>query len=302
MSIPRRLVSDDHGMRIGLKLDAGFDDDVVYRRLYGTEDVPRLLGDMGVEAVEIPLGPESDDAFVLAQARRCQAAGLTVSFHPYSEGLGANPTYFTGASSEAARVHTRFLQLATAVAELQGRTIVNIHPTAVGSGVGDRGVLVDRSVRFFDWAQEWCTQHAPDVQPVAELQVAPNPEEDLVRIGDTPEELAQVVEGGGVGACWDVGHAVINHRRFGTVRDPSEALLGRIHHVHCHDVVDSDHYPPRRGDAPWAGFLRRLGGSGYDRTVIIEVTPPTFLGAGGLPAVEESVAAVRDAAGCSSPH
>lgn len=86
MSIPRRLVSDDHGMRIGLKLDAGFDDDVVYRRLYGTEDVPRLLGDMGVEAVEIPLGPESDDAFVLAQARRCQAAGLTVSFHPYSEG------------------------------------------------------------------------------------------------------------------------------------------------------------------------------------------------------------------------
>lgn len=283
-------------MKIGLKLDADFDRDAGYRELYGTADVPGRLRDLGVEAVEIPLGTESDHDDIVGQARRCLTAGLRVSFHPYSEGLPANPAYFDGPSSEPAALHARLLAMAAAVAGEQGDTVVNIHPAAVADDGVSRRALVDRSVRFFAWARSWCDEHAPQVRPVAELQIAPNFGEQIIRIGDTPSELAEVVTGSGVGACWDVGHAVINHRRFGTAEDPPDALLGRISHVHCHDVDETDHRPPRHGDAPWRRFLEQLAATGYAGTVVIEVTPPAFLAAGGLGAVEEALAAVRVAA------
>lgn len=235
-----------------------------------------------------------------------------MSFHPYSEGLPANPAYFAepgsagraegqrpaddgGPSSEPVALHARFLAMAGAVAEGQGDTVVNIHPAAVADDGVPRRVLVDRSVRFFTWARRWCEQHARHVRPVAELQVAPNADEFRIRIGDTPSELTEVVLGSGVGACWDAGHVVINHRRFGMAQDPPDALLGRIAHVHCHDVDQSDHRVPRHGDAPWRRFLERLAATGYTGTVVIEVTPPTFLDAGGLSSVKEAIAAVREA-------
>lgn len=283
-------------MRIGLKLDAGFDRDPRYRRLYGT-DVPTRLHELGVEAVEIPLGAESDHVDIVARARRCQAAGLLVSFHPYSEGSPANPASFAGPSSAPARLHARLLGMAAAVAGDQGDTVVNIHPAAVHDHGAPRRALVDRSVEFFAWARDWCDANAPRVRPVAELQIAPDRGEPLVRIGDTPSELAEVIGRSGVGACWDVGHAVINHRRFGTRQDPPEALLRQITHVHCHDVDETDHRPPRHGDAPWRDFLERLAATGYASTVIIEVVPPAFLEAGGLDAVTEAIAAVRAAGG-----
>jgi sugar phosphate isomerase/epimerase len=283
-------------MRIGMKLDADFDRSEPYRRLYDTTDVPARLHDLGVEAVEIPLGPETDLDHVAGQARRCQQAGLRVSFHPYSERHTANPAQFTGPSSAPAVVHGRFLAMAATVAADQGDTVVNIHPAAVREEDWSRRMLVDRSVAFFDWARTWCDAHARDVRPVAELQVAPSGDEPVIRVGDDPAELAEVVQHSAVGACWDVGHAVWNHRRFATDEEPGDALLALIAHVHCHDVAETDHRPPRHDDAPWHRFLRRLAATGYERTVIIEVAPRTFLDAGGLPAVEEAVAAVRAAA------
>jgi sugar phosphate isomerase/epimerase len=283
-------------MRIGLKLDADFDRNEPYQRLYRTADVPSRLRELGIEAVEIPLGADTDLDHVLGQARWCLQAGLHVSFHPYSEGHAANPAEFAGPSSVPASVHARFLALAAAVAAEQSDAVVNIHPAAVRDGTRSRHELVEASVAFFDWARTWCEEHAPDVHPVAELQVGPFRDEPIIRIADDPMELADVVTRSGVGACWDVGHAVWNHRRFGTDEQPADALLERVTHVHCHDVDEVDHRPPRRGDAPWRRFLQRLAATGYVGTVIIEVTPRTFLGAGGFPAVEEAITAVREAA------
>lgn len=283
-------------MKIGVKLDVGFDRDPLYRQLYGTSDVPGRLRDLGAEAVEMPLGPESERDAATRQARRCRAAGLQVSFHPYSEGLAANPAHHTGPSSEPAAMHARLLRIAADIADEQGDTVVNIHSAALRDEQASRQALVDRSVAFFSWARDWCREHADRVRPVAELQIAPNPDERLIRIGDTPSELEEVVVRSGVGACWDAGHAVLNHRRFGTDVDPSQALLHRIAHVHCHDVDESDHRPPRPGDAPWRRFIHRLAATGYVGTVIIEVAPPAFLAAGGLSAVRESIATVREAA------
>lgn len=286
-------------VRIGMKLDTDFDRSEPYQRLYQTTDVPARLRTLGIDAVEMPVGPDTDLDDIAAQARRCQRAGLAVSFHPYSEAQDANPAFFAGASSGPAVAHVRFLELAARIAEQQGNTVVNIHPAAVRDDDRPRRELVQRSVEFFAWTREWCDANAPDVRPVAELQVAPNADEPVVRIGDDPAELADVVTGSRVGACWDVGHAVHNHRRFATAEQPTDALLDRIAHVHCHDVDDIDHRVPRRGDAPWRRFLQRLAATGYDATVIIEVVPPTFLDAGGLSAVEEAIAAVSDAVGAT---
>jgi sugar phosphate isomerase/epimerase len=283
-------------MRFGMKLDPDFDDHEPYQRLYGTTEVPARLRELGVEAVEIPLGVDSDLEHVARQARRCRQAELHVSFHPYSERLPANPAHFDGPSSEPAVAHARFFALAATVAADQGDTVVNIHPAAKRGRGWSRYTLVERSVAFFEWARGWCDAHAGDVHPVAELQVAPFADEPVIRTGDDPAELAEVVTRSGVGACWDVGHAVWNHRRFATQLEPDDALLARIAHVHCHDVGEVDHLVPRHGAAPWRRFVSRLAASGYDRTIIIEVVPPTFLDAGGLPAVEEALAAVRAAA------
>lgn len=281
-------------MRVGLKLDVDFDRSEVYRRLFGGRDVLSCLGELGVEAVEIPLGPSSDLGEVGDKARRCREVGLHVSFHPYSEGHGANPAHFDGPGSPPAVVHQRFLALAAGLAREQGETIVNIHPAAAANRVSRRE-LVERSVQFFSWARSWCADHAPDVRPVAELQVGPGGGERLIRVGDSPGELAHIVEGSGVAACWDVGHAVWNHRRFGTPQDPPKDLWKRIGHVHCHDVDKVDHRVLCPGDAHWQRFLQMLSGTGFAGTVVVEVAPQTFLDAGGLRAVEESIAAVSEA-------
>lgn len=282
-------------MRIGLKLELDFAERESYHRLLGGRAVPDRLAGLGVEAAELPVGPASDLEYAAQQAELCRRAGLRLSFHPYTEMDEANPTHFDGPRSTAAIVHERFLLLAAALSNKQGATVVNIHPAAaVTSDPETRDLLVERSAAFFSWAKRWCDENAPLVHPVAELQVAPDPGEKLVRIGDNPAELARIAKLSGVGVCWDVGHAEWNHRRFGMSRDPGP-LWNQIAHVHCHDVNSGDHRPLRNGDAHWRRFLQRLMGTGYQGTVVIEVTAATFVEAGGLDALIESLAAVRSA-------
>ena len=282
-------------MRIGFKLDLDFDRSEAYQRLFGGGSVPVQLKELGIQAVEFPLGPTSGLEEVADKAHDCRNAGLHVSFHPDTEGHEANPAHFEGPRSPPAMVHQRFFELAADVSRDQGETIVNVHPAAGPAYRGPRVKLLERSVRFFSWANDWCAQHASDVRPVAELQVEPEKEEELIRIGDTPVELAQVVERSGVAACWDVGHSEWNNRRFGTPKHPSGELWKRIAHVHCHDVDEGDHRVLRRGDAHWRRFLQNLTETDFDGTVVIEVAPQSFLDVGGLGALEESFAAVTEA-------
>ncbi len=283
-------------MTVGFKLDIDFAGSVAYQRLFGGGSVPIRLKKLGIEAVEFPLGPASDLDEVAAAAHQCRRVGLLVSFHPYTEGLDANPAHFEGPESHPAIIHARFLGLAAQMSRDQGETIVNVHPAAATVERASRVELLERSVHFFSWANVWCAEHSSDVRPVAELQVAPDEGEGLIRIGDTPEELAQVVERSGVGACWDVGHSEWNNRRFGTNRRPTEQLWKRIVHVHCHDVDEGDHRVLRRGDTFWRRFLQDLAETDYAGTVVIEVAPETFLEAGGPQVLEESIAAVTEAA------
>jgi len=289
-----RPVIASRAMRIGLKLNVDFDSSDVYRDLFGGRDVLSCLVELGVEAVEIPLTPSSDLSEVAEKAHRCHLFGLNVSFHPYTENHDSNPAHFDGPDSLPATMHQRFLGLAHQLTQSQGKTVVNIHPAAGANGF-PRNELVERSVQFFSWAQSWCADNAPEVQPVAELQLGTTPNEQKFRVGDSPVELTQIVQGSGVQACWDVGHAVINHQRFGTTQDPTAELWKRIAHVHCHGVDDEDHRILRSGDSEWRRFLEELKGKGFSGTVVVEVSPQTFLDAGGLTAVEESIAALSEA-------
>jgi sugar phosphate isomerase/epimerase len=280
-------------MLIGLKLDIGFGEDEVCRRLYGGHDILPYLRTLGFEAVETPVGPETRPEALRAHIARCAQAGLRVSLHPYSEGSIFNPAHFSsGADSPCRKLHERFLVAAGEATRLQDYpTVVNIHG-AVGAATDDRQELLGRSTAFFSWAAAWCRGNAPDVGVTVELQISPNPDEPRQRIGDTYEELLEIAAHSGVGVCWDFGHAYWNTFRYGRPLYPPGALLPHISHVHCHDVHIDDHQPLLYGMVPWRDFLQRLVEHGFDGRVILEVPATEFLKAGGLPSLIASAQAL----------
>ena len=276
-------------MRVGIKLAIGFSESDVCRELYGDRDILAFLRELGVEAAETPIRPETDGDTLLDHVRLCCAAGLQVSFHPYTERKPGNPAHFSMDEGNPCReVHERFFSFATETARLQNaETIVNIHPAAGVEG-DDRRHLIHQSVRFFDWAREWCGTHAPGVRPLVELQIRPNPDETIQRTGDCYTELLEIVERTGVDASLDLGHAFMNSRRYGDPLDPPADLLSRIVHVHCHDADRDDHQPLIFGNVPWQRFLEELAAAGFDGTVILEIPPRHFLDAGGLDTLTRS--------------
>ena len=180
-------------MLIGLKLDVGFSQDEVYRRLYGERDILAFLRELGFDAVETPVGPETQTDELREHIARCVGAGLKVSLHPYSEGTIANPLYFSPEENNPCRrMHQRFFTLAAEAARLaQYPTIVNIHGAA-GTDKDPREFLVERTIAFFTWAGQWCRQNAPEVGVTVELQISPNADEPRQRIGDKYEELLEI--------------------------------------------------------------------------------------------------------------
>lgn len=282
-------------MQLGLKLDYNYRERSSYRELYGPGPVVDTLREDGIRAVETAVWPDMEHTELLGFIRECVEADLRVSLHPYTEGTEYNPAFFANTDDNQAReLHIRFFKIATLTAELQQADVmVNIHPAA-DAGPHSRGSLVRQSVQFFSWAREWCGEHAPRVQPVAELQIAPDMGAPVKRIGDRFEELERVVKWSDVSATWDFGHAVLNHVRFGSPRTPSETLLPRIAHVHCHDVTEEDHRPLQNGKVPWRQFLNRLLGAGFDGTVILEIPPRNFLADGGREAFSRTVRSMKE--------
>lgn len=280
---------------IGIKLDIGFANDRSYRELFGIRNILDYLAELGFASVETPVGPETDAEALAEHVACCHDAGLDVSFHPYSEHTGANPAFFSTDEDNACRAfHQRFLSIAAEISSRQqSRIVVNIH-AAAATADHPRSELIERSVSFFSWARQWCRRNAPQVHPVAELQISPNPDESIHRIGDTYNELLEVVTRSRVRACWDFGHAFMNHQRYGVPLFPPEEFLKCVGHVHCHDVCGEDHHPLIYDTVPWKRFIRLLIGNGYDKSMIIEIFPENFLAAGGIENLRRSIEALRN--------
>ena len=277
-------------MFIGIKLELGFSNDPLCRRLYGDRKILDYLKELGFSAVETPISLQTDHGALRDHVEACREANLRVSLHPYSEGTACNPAFFSTERNDPCRLrHERLLSFAAEIVEIQeSPTVVNFHPAA-GPTTMARPELLDRSVSFLSWASEWCSRNAPDVQVVAELQIGPDAEEPMQRIGDTYDELLELVTRSEVRACWDFGHAYCNTQRFGIPLYPPQEFLDRIGHVHCHDVYHGDHCPLIYQTVPWKDFIRSLIEKGYDDTMILEVPPSAFLAAGGLESVERSL-------------
>lgn len=281
-------------MRLGAKLDVGFSTQEVYRQLFAAADALELFRQLGFTAIETPVGVETEATALWEHVERCHAAGFRVSLHPYSEGTPANVAWFTPEPENPCRqLHEQFLTVAARIAELQGGpTVVNVHPAAA-VGV-PRDVQLSASLAFFSWCRQWCDARQPAVRVVAELQIAPNTDETMLRIGDHYAELLEIARHSGVGLTWDVGHAVLNHLRFETGLWPPGEFLLQVAHIHCHDVDQSDHQPLLFDTVPWREYLARAVSAGFDGTVILEIPPQHYVSAGGLSALLESAARLRE--------
>lgn len=282
-------------MLIGLKLDIGFERDETCRRLYGERRILPFLRELGIEAVETPVGPETQTNVLKEHIARCVDAGMKVSLHPYSEASIFNPAHFSPEQDNPCREwHERFLSLAAEAARLQEHSsVVNLH-AAAGTSTDSRQHLIDQSIAFFTWAGEWCRRNAPEVCVTVELQISPNAGEPRQRIGDTYAELSEVAARSRVGACWDFGHAYWNTYQYGWPLYPPDALISHIRHVHCHDVHDEDHQPLVYNTVPWKDFIGLLMDHGYDGRIILEVPPSEFVKAGGISSLADSAGALRD--------
>jgi sugar phosphate isomerase/epimerase len=288
-----RLAAQPDIMDIGIKLDIGFSENQSHRRLFGGGDPLQTLWNLGFRAVETAVEPHIDFEALAGYTRQCCEAGFRVSLHPYSERMPCNPANFGGDQQLCRRFHTKVFLAAEEAARLQGREVtVNIHGAA-GDKTEDRRALVDKTVRFFVWARQWCFENAPGAKPIVELQFRPYPDETIQRIGDEYEELLEIATRAGVGVCWDLGHAYMNATRFGTSLDPPKKLLRRIVHIHCHDVKDIDHYPLEFDRVPWKRMLTLAVDGGFDGAVILEVPPDNFLSTGGLHALSRSVEKIK---------
>ncbi|NLZ05135.1 MAG: sugar phosphate isomerase/epimerase [Phycisphaerae bacterium] len=281
-------------MLIGLKLDIGFAQDEGYRRLYGGREILPFLRELGVELAETPIGPQTQPEALREHVARCIDAGLQVTLHPYSEGSVFNPAHFCDSGDNPCRLlHERFLSHAAQIAQRQqAPTLVNIHGAA-GTSADVRPHLVERSIAFFAWARNWCRRNAPEVSVTVELQIRPNPDEPIQRIGDRYDELLEIATQSDVRICWDFGHAYWNARSFGCPMEPPPAVLGRVGHVHCHDVNEGDHQPLIYNTMPWRDFIKLLIDHGFDERIILEVPTDAFLDAGGIRTLTTSVQALR---------
>ncbi len=280
-------------MYAGLKLDVKFIDNPQYVELFEGRDVLQTLWDKGIRALETPVGPNTDRMLLSEHIRICTQAGFSVSIHPYTELTEYNPSFFRDSQQNPCRhFHEEIFFIANEAAVLQkNAALVNIHPAADLKTIS-RKELLDRSVHFYAWAEQWCSEYTPDVRVSAELQIAANPEESMVRVGDTFEELEQISYRSGCGLCWDFGHAYLNNLRFGSSQVPGPELIKRIIHVHCHDVNVDDHWPLLTTTSGWDSKLQMLLESGYDSTVILEIPPKNFLKAGGYSSFEKTVDAL----------
>jgi len=217
-----------------------------------------------------------------------------VTLHPYSEGSVFNPAHFRDSGDNPCRLfHERFFSHAAEIAQRQqSPTLVNIHGAA-GSCADSRSDLVECSIAFFAWARHWCRRNAPEVSVTVELQIRPNPDEPIQRIGDRYDELLEISTQSDVRICWDFGHAYWNARNFGCPIEPPPAVLGRVGHVHCPDVNEGDHQPLVYNTVPWRDFLQLLIDHGFDERIILEVPTDAFLDAGGIGTLTTSVQALR---------
>ncbi|MDR0888049.1 MAG: sugar phosphate isomerase/epimerase [Candidatus Methanoplasma sp.] len=146
------------------------------------------------------------------------------------------------------------------IASYMGASTVTIHPgiySLAVAGLKERSVeLSKRSVRLIARASK-------EFGVKALIENMPN---FPIMLGQTPEELADIVDGTDLDICFDIGHA----HTAGNIDGFLEKFKGRISNVHIHDNMgDKDsHMTIGHGNIDFKHVLSGL--NGYTGNYIIE--------------------------------
>ncbi len=253
-----------------------------------------LLTRLGFDCVEFSVGVElrGEQPVVAAlerEARACREHGLRVALHPGPGALDNALASWFGPTADCQPAVRPVVEVcATAARITGGRVPIVLHPAQLGCRPADVGAeelrseLVRRSGLFFAALERAVREAEPRLRPVAEHQVPPSPEEAIIRIGDTYEELLRVVSGCRLGICWDTGHYILAAERYGQEAVPPAEFVARTAHVHLHDVVAGrDHQVIRPGSGRLAEYVRLLRRHGFDGCVTLEYTENAIAEAGG---------------------
>ncbi|MFO8009025.1 MAG: TIM barrel protein [Candidatus Brocadiia bacterium] len=253
-----------------------------------------LLARLGFGYVEFPVGVELSGEQPAAaplerEARACREHGLGVALHPGPGALDNALASWFGPTADCQPAVEPVVDVCAAAARVTGGVVpVVLHPAQLGcrpAAVDEEALreeLVRRSGLFFAALERTVREVEPRLRPVAEHQVPPTPEEGIIRIGDTCDELLSVVAGCGIGLCWDTGHYILAVERYGQAAVPPAKFLRRTAHVHLHDVVEGrDHRVISPGSERLREFMRLLRERGFDGWVTLEYTENAIAEAGG---------------------
>ena len=270
-------------MQIGTKLERDYLGLEEVRDAFGGEDPLAVIKGLGMEFVEWPLTPAFDEEEAWALAEACLRHGLRVNLHPYLKGESDTANFEDCEGNGCRTLLHRYLAFADRVSAAQGHTcVMNLHPPSSLYAQAEipashrRRILVLRSLYFHQWLDELLAREGWDVQVTSELQLAADPGEDFVRLGDHYRELLYCLGGvKRIGICWDMGHSTINHTRYRNERyplDPPEEFVRRVRHVHLHDVQGrEDHHPLSDGDVPYRKFLSFIRDAGFQGDINLEL-------------------------------
>jgi len=188
--------------------------------------------------------------------------------------VSAHPR-FRDFSSPNERVRERALKYAREdiddTAKVPGRRPLAIfHPGGIFEDEAERPGRFRNSVECLKQVVEYSQERRVDV-------VIENMHQSPCMIGDTPEELMELIDAIGddaVGVCVDVGHA---HITAGVGRW-LDACRQRLRHVHVHDnhgrtgpTITDEHLFPGLGTVCWTDLFSQLDSIGYRGTFLYEV-------------------------------
>ncbi len=223
-----------------------------------------------------------DRAAFEADITRLHTHGLQVNLHPYFNCQGF------GTADEHPHLResmTSVMEIAHHVAQHESRTVViNLHAASGRRSLPGRDLLINQSFNFHDWLMETVDQRGFDVQITTEHQLPPSPQEGILRIGDSFEELLALraaTPHERFHVCWDMGHSAMRNAFYGANLYPPHELVTLVRHVHIHDVdfeKPLDHRPIGSAGSPLQDFVQSLRQSGYTLGFTMEYQADEFFG------------------------
>lgn len=280
-----------HKVQIGCKLPLGWQSAVDWPDLARRADLLPHLAEMGFDYVEFGVGSlhSADERGLLQeQVEACGGAALGMALHPYLGGQAKIARFERG--PECRRSLNRLLEAADRAAEeVPGTVTLVFHPAeddydpATQCAPEVRSELLRLSRLFARELEDRITPLGRGVVAALEHQVPPAPEENLLRTGDTAQELLRVVEGTDLPICWDTGHYLLSMDRHGQPARPPKEFLRRVTHVHLHDVIEGrDHRAISEDSHHVRRWIDDLLRRGFDGRLTLEYEPDAVWEGGGV--------------------